>query len=59
MGSIKETDHELFEFIEVELKSELALNEEIKKGALTDGILCTALYFKALFYKWDQSQDQP
>jgi ADP-ribose pyrophosphatase len=47
----KTVEHEPFELIEVELKSETLLNEEIRKGALTDGILCTALYFKALFQK--------
>ncbi len=48
---LKETEHEPFELIQVELKSEDDLNKEVKKGALIDGILCTALYFRALFYK--------
>lgn len=37
-----------FEFIETELKSEEELRQEILSGALIDGILCTALWYKSL-----------
>ncbi len=37
-----------FEFIETELKTEEELRQEILTGALVDGILCTALWYKNL-----------
>jgi|SRR3989339_936124 len=45
------TAHEPFELIQVEVKSTLTLHKEMKEGALIDGILCTALYFKDHFQK--------
>ncbi len=47
------TAHEPFELIHVDVKSLPLLNKEMKEGALIDGILCTALYFRDLFYKSD------
>lgn len=41
-----ETEHETFELIHVELKTPEELQQEIAKGALVDGILCTALFFR-------------
>jgi ADP-ribose pyrophosphatase len=35
-----------FEFIQVELKTDEELREEIRKGVNIDGILCTALWYK-------------
>ncbi len=40
-----------FELIHVEVKSVALLNESMQEGALIDGILCTALYFRDLFYE--------
>ncbi len=45
------TSHEPFELIQVEVKPIDFLREEIHKGALIDGTLCAALYFRDLFYK--------
>ena len=43
------TNHEAFELIHVETKQLKELQEEISDGALVDGILCTALYYRQLF----------
>ena len=45
------TTHEPFELIQVQEKPLDFLQEEIYKGALIDGTLCAALYFRDLFYK--------
>jgi ADP-ribose pyrophosphatase len=45
------TKHEPFELIQVEVKPLDFIQEEILKGALIDGTLCAALYFRDLFYK--------
>lgn len=37
-----------FEFIETVLKTEEELKQEILSGALIDGILCTALWYKSM-----------
>jgi ADP-ribose pyrophosphatase len=45
------TAHEPFELIHVEVKSIDFIHEQIHKGAMIDGTLCAALYFRDLFYK--------
>jgi ADP-ribose pyrophosphatase len=42
------TQHETFELIHVELKTLQELQEEIAKGGLIDGVLCTALFFRQM-----------
>jgi ADP-ribose pyrophosphatase len=43
----KERKLDPFEFIETDLKTEEELRKEILSGALVDGILCTALWYKS------------
>lgn len=50
-NAVKKGEQKLdpFEFITTELKSEKQLREEILKGDLVDGNLCTALWYKDQF----------
>lgn len=43
-----QTNHETFELIQVELLTLDELHREMANGALVDGILCTALYYRQL-----------
>jgi ADP-ribose pyrophosphatase len=45
------TAHEPFELIQVQVQPLDFLQEEIRQGALIDGTLCAALYFRDLFFR--------
>ena len=46
---LKDSQHlDPFEFIEIELKTMDELKKEIQAGALIDGLMCTALWYKSM-----------